>query len=55
VDFAYKDRETFARLDGTPVITLGVVKRSGENIIETAEMVKAAIAGMEASSRRGRW
>jgi multidrug efflux pump len=47
VDFAYKDRETYARLDGTPVITLGVVKRTGENIIETAETVKEAIAGME--------
>jgi multidrug efflux pump subunit AcrB len=48
VDFSYQDRETFARLDGTPVITLGVVKRTGENIIETAEAVKEAIAGMEA-------
>jgi multidrug efflux pump len=48
VDFAYKDRDTFARLDGTPVITLDVVKRSGENIIAAADEVKAAIAGMEA-------
>nr|NIP79505.1 efflux RND transporter permease subunit [Gemmatimonadota bacterium]NIQ54234.1 efflux RND transporter permease subunit [Gemmatimonadota bacterium]NIU74442.1 AcrB/AcrD/AcrF family protein [Gammaproteobacteria bacterium]NIX44422.1 AcrB/AcrD/AcrF family protein [Gemmatimonadota bacterium]NIY08644.1 AcrB/AcrD/AcrF family protein [Gemmatimonadota bacterium] len=47
VEFAYKDRETFARLDGTPVITLGIVKRSGENIIETAERVKAEIGAME--------
>ena len=46
VDFAYKERDTYARLDGTPVITLGIVKRSGENIIETAENVKAAIAEM---------
>ena len=49
VDFAYKERETFARMDGTQVITLGIVKRSGENIIETAERVKGAIAEMEAS------
>jgi multidrug efflux pump len=47
VEFAYKDRETYARLDGSPVITLGVVKRSGENIIETAENVKSAIASLE--------
>ena len=47
VDFAYKERETYARLDGTPVITLGIVKRTGENIIETAEAVKAELAGME--------
>ncbi len=47
VDFAFKDRETFARMDGEPVITLGVVKRSGENIIEAADEVKQAIAGLE--------
>jgi multidrug efflux pump subunit AcrB len=47
VDFAYKERETFARLDGTPVITLGIVKRTGENIIETAEAVKAELAALE--------
>ena len=49
VDFGYKDRSTYARLDGTPVVTLGVVKRSGENIIETAEAVKAILADMEST------
>ncbi|HUG42505.1 MAG TPA: efflux RND transporter permease subunit [Longimicrobiales bacterium] len=53
IDFAYKERETYARLDGTPVITLGIVKRSGENIIETAEAVKATIARMEAAFPEG--
>ncbi|MFO7892126.1 MAG: efflux RND transporter permease subunit [Longimicrobiales bacterium] len=47
VEFGYADRETFARLDGDPVITLGIVKRAGENIIETAEAIKATIADME--------
>ena len=47
VDFAYRERETFARLDGVPVITLGVVKRVGENIIETSDAVKRVIADME--------
>jgi multidrug efflux pump len=47
VDFAYKERSTYARLDGDPVVTLDVVKRAGENIIETAAEVKAAIAAME--------
>jgi multidrug efflux pump len=47
VDFAYKDRSTYARLDGDPVVTLDVVKRAGENIIETAAAVKAAIDVME--------
>src|SRR5690606_9609650 len=43
VDYGYKDRETFARLDGSSVITLSVKKRVGENIIETSDAVKAII------------
>ena len=38
--------ESYARLDGAPVVTLDVVKRSGRNIIETAEKVKATIDRM---------
>jgi multidrug efflux pump len=51
VDFGFKDRDSFARLDGNPVVTLDIIKRSGENIIETADAVKAAI---ERSGRRSR-
>jgi multidrug efflux pump subunit AcrB len=47
VDFGFKERETYARLDGDPVVSLAVTKRSGENIIETADGVRAAIAQME--------
>ena len=47
VDFGFKERDTYARLDGNPVISLAVVKRSGENIIETAEAVSAVIAQLE--------
>lgn len=47
VEFGFADRASFARLDGTPVVTLDVVKRSGENIIETSESVKEVIAGAE--------
>lgn len=43
VDYGYKDRETYARLDGSSVITLSVKKRVGENIIETSDAVKAII------------
>jgi multidrug efflux pump len=46
VDFGFKERDSYARLDETPVVTLGVSKRSGENIIETAEAVRAEIAEM---------
>jgi multidrug efflux pump len=44
VDFGFKDRTSYARLDGNPVVTLDIVKRSGENIIATADAVKAVIA-----------
>ncbi|MBE0591422.1 MAG: efflux RND transporter permease subunit, partial [Gemmatimonadales bacterium] len=44
VDFGFKDRESLARLDGDPVISLAIVKRSGENIIETAEQVRVVLA-----------
>jgi len=46
VDFGFKERESFARLDGNPVVTLSVSKRSGENIIETSDAVRAVIAEM---------
>jgi multidrug efflux pump len=47
VDFGFEDRTSYARLDGNPVVTLDIIKRSGENIIETAEAVKAVIAAMQ--------
>jgi multidrug efflux pump len=39
VDFGFAERESFARMGGDPVVTLSIVARSGENIIETAEAV----------------
>ena len=48
VDFGFAERATFARMDGRAVVTLDVVKRSGENIIETAEAVRAEIESMRA-------
>lgn len=35
-----KEHESFARLDGKNVITLNIIKRSGENLIETSDNVK---------------
>ena len=48
VDFGFQERESYARLDRSPVVTLDVVKRSGENIIQTAERVKEVVREMEA-------
>jgi multidrug efflux pump len=39
-----KDAESFARLDGKNVITLNIIKRSGENLIETSDGVKKIVA-----------
>lgn len=43
VIFGFKERESYASLDGDPVITLSVKKRSGENIIETSSAVRAIL------------
>jgi multidrug efflux pump len=40
VTFGEKERESYAYLDSAPVITLAVKKRSGTNIIETAQAVR---------------
>src|ERR1700754_4697583 len=44
-----KDRESYARLDGKNVVTLNIIKRSGENLIKTSEDVNAAVDEMKAS------
>lgn len=44
-----KEHESFARLDGKNVVTLNIIKRSGENLIETSDAVKKAVAEMKAS------
>ncbi|MGC4100514.1 efflux RND transporter permease subunit [Ferruginibacter sp.] len=38
-----KDAESFARLDGKNVVTLNIIKRSGENLIETSDAVKKVV------------
>ena len=40
VDFGFAERESYARLDGSNVVTLDVIKRSGRNVIETSDAVK---------------
>lgn len=45
-----KEKESYARLDGKNVVTLNIVKRSGENLINCADKVKAAVTEMQANS-----
>jgi len=47
-----KDRESYARLDGKNVVTLNIIKRSGENLIETSDQVKATVEEMKRSLPR---
>jgi CzcA family heavy metal efflux pump len=53
VHFSFEDRTTHARLGGTEVVTLGVRKRAGENLVRIAGDVKAAIDEMRPRLPRG--
>jgi multidrug efflux pump len=44
-----KEKESYARLDGKNVVTLNIVKRSGENLIDCADKVKAETEQMQKS------
>ncbi len=39
----FKDAESYARINGRPAVALEVSKRTGENIIETIERVRAVV------------
>ncbi len=43
VNDGFKEQESFARLEGKNVITLNVVKRSGYNLIEATDKIKATV------------
>ncbi len=45
-----KEAESFARLNGKNVVTLNIIKRAGENLIQTSDDVKATIAEMQANT-----
>jgi len=42
-----KEKDSYARLDGKNVVTLNIVKRAGENLIEAADKIKAAVVEMQ--------
>jgi multidrug efflux pump subunit AcrB len=41
-----KEKESYSRLDRKNVVTVNIVKRAGENLIETADKVKEIVAEM---------
>ncbi len=44
---AFKEKESFARLDNKNVITLNIIKRSGENLIEASDKSRAIITELQ--------
>lgn len=42
-----KQRESYARLNGKNVVTLNIIKRAGENLIETSDGVKGVVEEMK--------
>ncbi len=42
-----REKDSYARLDGKNVVTLNIVKRAGENLIEAADKIKATVAEMQ--------
>jgi len=44
VTFAEKEKESYAREFQKPVVSLNVIKRGGENLLEASDAIKAAIA-----------
>lgn len=45
-----KEKDSYARLDGKNVVTLNIIKRSGENLIDAADKIKAIVADMRAKN-----
>ncbi|MEO7307161.1 MAG: efflux RND transporter permease subunit [Ferruginibacter sp.] len=42
-----KEKDSYARLDGKNVVTLNIVKRAGENLINAADKIKNIVADMK--------
>lgn len=46
----FKEKESYARLDGEPVITLNIIKRSGENLIEASDKINGIVKEMQGTA-----
>jgi multidrug efflux pump subunit AcrB len=53
VQDAFKDRESYARLDGQPTVTLNVVKRQGENLLDASDKIHQLVKDAEVSLPKG--
>jgi multidrug efflux pump subunit AcrB len=44
---SYKERTSYARLDGDPVVSLDIVKKSGENLLIATEQIEKILAEVQ--------
>ena len=49
----FKDRESYARLDGQPAIALNVVKRQGENLLDASDKIRQIVKDSGPSMPKG--
>lgn len=47
IDFDYVEKESFARLEKKPVVSVDIIKRSGENMLIATEKINATMAELE--------
>ena len=43
VSYTYEDRTTYARADASPVISLDVIKRAGQNLLSASDKIKVVL------------
>lgn len=51
VNYMFKDRSSYSRLDGIPNITLSISKRVGSNVVEVSDYIKAVINEAQKQAR----
>ena len=49
----FKDRESYASLDGLPAVTLNVVKRQGENLLDASDKIHELVKEAELTAPKG--
>lgn len=49
ITYGFKDRTSIARADGLPVISLDVIKRKGENLLDAADKIAVIVEDAKAS------
>jgi CzcA family heavy metal efflux pump len=53
VDYSFEDRNTYARLNGTDVVSLSVRKRAGENLLDIAAKTKKIVQDWQSKLPEG--